>query len=415
MKLGKFSMGIGDRFGQQGKAQLKALVQAKEAGIDITPVWNKSYREHQIVGTIPDTVRKEADEAVAALNWREPYFVDADHIGLKTVDAFIRSSDYYTLDVADFIGQPASKDDIDNFAKKYSSYVGKLEISGIAPPLEVSREFLSEVAKRYLSAIRAAERIYRHVEAAKGEGRFITEVSMDESNHPQTALELFFILAAIADAPIPAQTIAPRFMGRFNKGVDYVGNIRQFEIEFAQTLAVISFATEQFNLPANLKLSIHTGSDKFSIYGPMGAALRRTDAGIHLKTAGTTWLEELIGLALAGGEGLAVAKEIYLQALERVDELCAPYTAVIDIDRSMLPSASTVESWDGRTFAATLRHDLNCEAYNPHFRQLLHIAFKIAAEMGERFLTAVTGNDKIVSQQVCNNLFDRHIKRLFMP
>lgn len=415
MKLGKFSMGIGDRFGQQGKAQLQALVQAKEAGIDITPVWNKSYREHQIVGTAPDAVRKEADEAVAALNWREPYFVDADHIGIKTVDAFISSSDFYTLDVADFIAQPSSEDDINQFVEKYSSYIGSLKIPGIDPFLEVSREFLKKVAKKYVSAIREAERIYRHVEAAKGESGFITEVSMDESKQPQTALELFFILAALAGAPIPAQTIAPRFTGRFNKGVDYVGNVHQFEKEFTQMLAVISYAIEHFGLPANLKLSIHTGSDKFSIYGPMGAALRRTGAGIHLKTAGTTWLEELIGLALAGGKGLTLAKEVYFKALERVDELCAPYTAVIDIDRSMLPDPGKVESWGSRTFAATLRHDLNCKAYNPHFRQLLHIAFKIAAEMGERFLTAVMSNEEIVSQQVCSNLFDRHIKRLFMP
>ena len=238
---------------------------------------------------------------------------------------------------------------------------------------------------------------------------------MDESDHAQTALELFFILAAVADAAIPAQTIAPKFRGRFNKGVDYVGNIHQFEKEFSQKLAVISFAIEQFSLPTNLKLSIHTGSDKFSIYRSMGEALRRAGAGIHLKTAGTTWLEELIGLALAGGEGLTVAKEVYLKAFERVDELCAPYTAVIDIDRSMLPDAGEVESWDSHTFVATLRHDLNCKAYNPHFRQLLHIAFKIAAEIGKRFLSVVRNNEKIVFEQVCGNLFERHIKRLFMP
>jgi hypothetical protein len=74
-----------------------------------------------------------------------------------------------------------------------------------------------------------------------------------------------------------------------------------------------------------------------------------------------------------------------------------------------------MESWDSGTFAAALRHDLKCQEYNPHFRQLLHIAFRIAAEMGERFLTAVRSNEEIVSQQVSGNLFDRHIKRLFMP
>ena len=92
--------------------------------------------------------------------------------------------------------------------------------------------------------------------------------------------------------------------------------------------------------PPTLKLSVHSGSDKFSIYAPMRRALARFDAGVHIKTAGTTWLEEVIGLAEAGGDGLALAKEIYAGALEHVDELCAPYAAVIDIDREKLPSAA---------------------------------------------------------------------------
>lgn len=415
MKLGKFSMGIGDRFGQQGKAQLKAMIRAKEVGIDITPVWNKSFREHQIVGTVPDAVRKEADAAVAAGGWKGPYFVDADHIGMKTVDSFMGASDFFTLDVADFTGQSAPREMMENFVKRYSRYIGRLEIPGIDRPFEVSHEFLSKVAKTYLLAIQEAARIYRHVETTKGKGNFITEISMDETDHPQTPIELLFILAAIADAHIPAQTIAPKFVGRFNKGVNYVGDIRQFEEEFIQILAVIAFAVEEFNLPDELKLSMHTGSDKFSIYGLMGAALRRKGTGIHLKTAGTTWLEEVIGLAEAGGEGLAIVKEIYLNALERMDELCSPYTAVIQIDRLLLPHAAEVESWDGRTFAATLRHDPNCDTYNPHFRQLLHIGFKIAAEMEDRFLSVLQSNKQIVSQQVVSNLFDRHIKRLFLP
>ena len=90
-------------------------------------------------------------------------------------------------------------------------------------------------------------------------------------------------------------------------------------------------------MPADLKLSVHSGSDKFSIYGPIRRAIRRTGAGLHIKTAGTTWLEELIGLAAAGGDGLEMAKEIYRTALGRSDELCGPYAAVIDIDPAQLP------------------------------------------------------------------------------
>src|SRR5207302_9907597 len=132
------------------------------------------------------------------------------------------------------------------------------------------------------------------------------------------------------------------FTGRFNKGVDYVGDVSQFTTEFENDIEVIAQAVRDYGLPANLKLSVHSGSDKFSLYGPIRRALAKTGAGVHLKTAGTTWLEELIGLAEAGDEGLDLAKEIYTQALCKRDALCAPYAAVIDIDPQQLPSAEMV-------------------------------------------------------------------------
>ena len=122
---------------------------------------------------------------------------------------------------------------------------------------------------------------------------------MDETDSPQTPPELLIILAALADQKIPLQTIAPKFTGRFNKGVDYVGDIKQFEKEFNEDLAVIAYAIQKYGLPPTLKLSVHSGSDKFSIYEPMRKALQKFGAGVHIKTAGTTWLEELIGLAEA--------------------------------------------------------------------------------------------------------------------
>ena len=100
---------------------------------------------------------------------------------------------------------------------------------------------------------------------------------MDESHAPQTPVELLFILAAIAAEGIPAQTIAPKFTGRFNKGVDYVGDVSQFARELREDVAVIAFAVGEFGLPENLKLSVHSGSDKFSIYGPIREALAEFD------------------------------------------------------------------------------------------------------------------------------------------
>ena len=124
MQLDKYSIGIGDRFGRQGKAQLQAALRAREAGVAVTPVWNKSYREHSIIGTSPKDAREEADAAVAALAWDGPYCVDADHIGMGNVDLFMAASDFFTLDVADFIGTPAAEADIDAFLDKHSGLLG---------------------------------------------------------------------------------------------------------------------------------------------------------------------------------------------------------------------------------------------------------------------------------------------------
>jgi len=414
MILGKYSFGIGDRFGHQGKAQLAGLMKAQAAGVDITPVWNKSNREHSIIGTKPMDVRREADAAVGACGWNKPYFVDADHIGLANVDGFLDASDFFTLDVADFIGQGATEADVNAFAAKHRGLIGTLKIAGIAEAFDVTEAQLKSIAGKYLVAVREAGRIYRHIASRKEAKNLVTEVSMDETDTPQTPIDMLVILAAIADEDIPARTVAPKFSGRFNKGVDYVGDVEAFTTEFEQDLAVIAFAVKELGLPKDLKLSVHSGSDKFSIYAPVRRALAKFDAGLHLKTAGTTWLEELIGLASAGGEGLTIAKEVYATALARMDELCGPYATVIDIDRNQLPSAEQVAQWNGETLASTLRHDQSCERYNPSFRQLLHVGYKVAAEMGPRFLGALQTYEETIAEHVTTNIYERHIRPLFL-
>ncbi|MHC4541420.1 MAG: tagaturonate epimerase family protein, partial [Planctomycetota bacterium] len=156
-----------------------------------------------------------------------------------------------------------------------------------------------------------------------------------------------------------------------------------------------------------------SGSDKFSIYSPIGRALKKFDAGLHIKTAGTTWLEELIGLAMAGGDGLAMAKEVYAKSLPRFDELCGPYAAVIDIDPARLPGVEEVDQWDGPSFASALRHETSCELYNADVRQLLHVAYKVAAEMGPRFTGALDKHEDVIAQNVTENIYERHIQPIF--
>ena len=412
MILEKYTIGVGDRFAHQAAAQLQACVKLAEQGINVIPVWNKSNREHSFIGSEPQSVYDAAEAAVAALGWDKGWHVDADHINMDTVDKYLGCSDFFTIDVADFIGQTPEGDVVAGFVEKHPELIGSVTIEGIDAPFDISREYVEEVAGKYLRAVAEAGTIYRHIESNKDD--FIAEVSMDETDAPQTPPELLIILAALADEGVQLQTIAPKFTGRFNKGVDYVGDLPQFEKEFNDDLAVIAHAIAKYGLPANLKLSVHSGSDKFSIYPIIGAAIRRTGAGVHVKTAGTTWLEELIGLAEAGGDGLELAKEIYAKALENVDAMCEPYASVIDIDSAKLPTADEVAGWSGDQYANALRHVQEHPEFNQHFRQLLHIAFKLAAKEGVRYTDLLKANSDVVGKNVTENLYDRHFKRLFV-
>lgn len=397
----------------QGVYQLKALSEIKSAGTDVTPVWNKSNREHQIVHTEPGDVRKEADNAVKELNWKGQYLVDADHINLSNVEKYVEVSDFFTLDVADYIGKSADENAKKAFVETNSKYIGELVIPGIINPFVITNEMLDSIAGKFLQGVTEAAKIYRYLAEKKEEGNFIPEVSMDEVDEAQSPVELFFILSMLAMHHVPVQTIAPKFTGRFNKGVDYVGDLEQFKKEFEEDLLVIDFAVREFGLPENLKLSVHSGSDKFSIYPVIGELIKKHNKGIHVKTAGTTWLEEVIGLAISGGDALKLAQSIYKKAFDKMDELTKPYATVIDIDTSQLPDPFEVTGWSGEKFANTLRHIPGHEDYNPNFRQLIHVGYKVAAESGNTYVNNIKDNSEIVGQQVFENIYDRHLKRLF--
>jgi tagaturonate epimerase len=405
LPLGKLSLGVGDRFAHQAKAQLRACQMAGARGVTVIPVWNKSNREHKVIGSDPASVRSAADEAVSQSNWNHPYHVDADHIGMDTVDRFLDPSDFFTIDVAAAIGRRSTA--VEQFAARHPELAGR-------EPFRATRQLVEQIAAKYLSAVEEAGRIYRHIAERRAGRPFVTEVSMDETDKAQTPLELLVILAAIADQHIPVQTIAPKFTGRFNKGVDYVGDLAAFEREFADDLAAVALAVEQYGLPKNLKLSVHSGSDKFSIYGAIRRSLRQSGAGIHVKTAGTTWLEELIGLAEAGGDGLQLAQEIYAKAYVIRETLCAPYAAVIDIRETRLPVPEQVQSWSAAQYTAALRHDQANPEYNSDLRQLLHVGYKVAAGLGPRYLKMLDRCEEPIARNVTRNLFERHICPLFL-
>jgi len=410
--LPRFSFGVGDRFGHEATAQLAAFQQLLRDGIHVAPVWNKSHREHGFIGSKPEDVRAAASTAIAESGWDGPWFVDADHIRLDTVDGYLGSSDFFTIDVADSIGEPTDESDIRAFISAHPELCKPVSIPGITKVIRLSEDSTASIVRTYYKACRDAATIYKYIAEARGDD-VVIEVSMDETDEPQTPPELLVILALLADEKIPVQTIAPKFTGRFNKGVDYVGDLAQFEQEFSDDVAVCNFAIQQYGLPQTLKLSVHSGSDKFSLYPIIRRILNATGAGVHLKTAGTTWLEELIGLAEAGGDGLQLVRDVYQYAMEHRDELCGPYATVIDIDSSQLLSVEDFAVLSGSDTAATIRHIQDDARFNPHVRQLLHIAFKVAAGEGSRYTDLLKEHRTMVADQVTTNLYERHLRPLF--
>lgn len=412
MQLGKYSMGMGDRFGHQAKAQLRAIMEAEKAGIKITPVWNKSHREHQITGTKPSSVLEQAKKAVKELSYTAPYFIDADHINISNVDSFIDNSDFFTIDIAQYIGQKSDQKYIQQFISSFSHYREDLILAGTEFEQKLNDADIKAVMEKYALAVKKASEIYHHIRKSRKNG-FIAEISLDEADNPQSPLELYVIMAALEAEDITFRTLAPRFSGRFNKGIDYKGDPKKFGREFRAVVMILDQAIDDFGLEEDLKVSIHSGSDKFSLYPEIQAVLKELDKGIHLKTAGTTWLEECIGLAEAGGAGLEMVKEIYRSALKQYDEICAPYAVLIDIDKAKLPEISELDLWKEQEMAQALRHDSKNSLYNPDLRQFMHLAYQAAAEQGKRFHDFLDEFQTEIEKNVTENLLERHIKKIF--
>ncbi len=405
MNIEKFSFGMGDRFCQEGRTQLEAVAEINRLGVPVVPVWNKSNREHELVRTLQASVRVEADHAVQTTGWKHNYYVDADHITIATVDKFIDSSDFFTLDVAHCIGKPVNSQIKKDFIGRHNPIL-RSALSGTSS--------LETFADTFLLAIHEVAMLHAYISDRKTTG-FVCEVSMDEVGTAQQPMDLYLILKELKHLGIEIDTIAPKFTGLFPKGVDYVGDIDQFSKEFEEDILILEKARSEFGLIKKTKLSVHSGSDKFSIYPAINRLVRKHDAGLHVKTAGTTWLEEVIGLARGGGEGLRIAKEIYVQGIGRFDELSGPYKTVLHVDRKCLPAPREVMTWNSGRLSRSLIHDPTCPDFNPHLRQLIHISYKVAAEMGNEFRDALVHYRTPIEEQVYTNLLDRHLKRLFIP
>jgi len=296
------SVGLGDRLGIATPGHIRALRRAR----GIVPVLaQQSIREMERTGRTPQQVLDSATWGVFQEGWRAGYGADADHLKIEgDIDACVDAGFLmYTLDPRDHVDNAAHTDGLETLAAKFAALPwGRLQTSpedsrrtylggswslGAGRSLAFSEEQLLRAACKYGRALAHLAAMYRHLSQAMKGRPFEVEISVDETETPTTPVEHLFIALELARLGVEWVSLAPRYPGRFEKGVDYIGDLSKFEADFAWQVAIARTL-------GPYKLSLHSGSDKFSIY-PIVARL----AGdlVHLKTAGTSYLEALRAIA----------------------------------------------------------------------------------------------------------------------
>jgi len=411
LTLGKYSMGIGDKFGKQSRAQLTAFEMASFAGVEITPVWNKSEREYQVTGTTPYMARQTVEKAVSTVKWTKPYFLNADGVSLSNIQEFTNDCNFFTVDALLFANDQCPENDITRFCDDFSEYLENIKVQGQKESFAITKAQIKVFAQNYLPVLNGIIAVNQFLKERKGVN-FILEISFANSDKELPTNDIFYLLAALSFKKISVQVFSTRLPGLFCNGIDFMGDVKNTLDTVEANILAINLAKRIFALPDDLKLGLHNASDKFSLYPGIGKLLRKYNAGIHVKTSGTSWLEECIGLAKANEDSLDLIKTIYSLALYRSEKLSKLYGKHLSINQSKLPSTLEMVGWNADAMSSVLTHDGN-EYYNPDVRQLMHISYEVAAEYGDIFQEALIENAEIIGQQVTKNLYERHIKRLF--
>lgn len=373
------SAGTGDRLGLATPGHIHAV----RAVGGIQPILaQQSMRENARTGRTPQEVVDDACWGILQVGWRDPWGADADHLkSTDDIDICVAAGyTFFTIDPGDHVDNAAHTDDLATLREKYlalpwdrlrdlpdamrARYVGRRQVVEDLT-LVFDEEALLRAACKYGGALAHTAEMYAHLvdrtrpqshatphdchpEATEGSQTshsapaFELEVSVDETETPTSPLEHVFIASELTRLGVRWVSLAPRYVGRFEKGVDYIGDLDVFQTEFAKHAAIA-------RVLGPYKLSIHSGSDKFSIYPLMAAETRRM---AHLKTAGTSYLEALRAIA---GVDPALFCEILSLAIERYDEDRATYHVSADAGKVPAPEtladdelAGVLDLFDGR-------------------------------------------------------------------
>lgn len=383
------SVGCGDRLGLATPGHILAVVVS-----DMFPVFpQQSIREMLRAGRTPQNVMDDATWGVFEMNYQSGYGCDADHLkNTDVIDQCVAAGFIgFTLDPSDYVDNDAHTDAPATLSEKFAALPwDRLDITpdalksryvGASLAGDISEEALLRAACKYSAALADVAHMARHIDSLMAGRTYDLEVSVDETETPTSPVEHYFIASELMRLGVKFQGLAPRFIGRFEKGVDYIGDLDVFERDFAQHARI---AREL----GPYKLSIHSGSDKFSIYGII---YKHTSQYVHLKTAGTSWLEALRVIAM---HDPALFREILDFAIERYPTDKASYHVSADLAKvpGDLPDDQLPSLFD-------------------HFdaRQVLHVTFGSVLGQFRELLYAALNTHEDTYKQVLKAHFDKHI------
>ena len=383
------SIGCGDRLGLATPGHIRAISKSDMAGVFA----QQSIREMERCGRSAQDVIDDATRGVLLMNYRDGYGSDADHLKhIHDIDNCIDAGfTGFTLDPNEHVDNAAHSDDPATLRAKFTALPhDKLETSpadlrrrylGNSPAGPIDEEILLRAGGKYSRAIAHVALLARHI-ALRFAGRpFDLEVSVDETDTPTSPAEHFFIASELRRLGLEVHGLAPRFIGSFEKGVDYIGDLARFEQDFAAHARIARKL-------GPYKLSIHTGSDKFSIY-PL--IYRHTGPLVHLKTAGTSWLEALRVIASLDAP---LFREILARARER-----------FPVDRASYHISGELEN------VPASPPDEQLPALLEHFdaRQVLHVTFGSLLDSFREPIFAILRAHESDYESALETHFDRHI------
>ncbi len=377
------SFGFGDRIGLATPGHIAAV-----KGTKFSPVFaQQSVRENARTGRTLQQVLDDAKRAVDTAGWDTPWGADADH--LKSVDElepFVQAGyTFFTVDPGDHVDNAGDTDPLEVLKQKTAAFnwdeLSSLYLSGNGEQVWgiFDAELLMRATVKYGKAIQHVVTMFEHLSELKAEFDF--EMSVDETDAPTTPLEHFFIASELTRAGVNFTSLAPRFIGRFEKGVDYIGDLSALDVELEKHAAV----TAHFG---TYKLSLHSGSDKLSVY-PLLA--KHWGERIHVKTAGTSYLEALRVIAKHEPD---LFLKIYALGRERYETDRQTYH--VSAELSKLPDTDDLPS---------LLDDF-------HAREVLHVSFGSAMDQFGTELKAALIKYNDVYYDNLKAHFEKHLNLL---